>query len=246
MTQILNVTKDIHLAAEQKKVVSDVATDLQCIKKAIPELEEVVVRGGFFADIYFGTTPSDIDLFYSLKGTDKKMCRCDYIRSVIDKLELHVIKKRFDYDLENSFEKEPRHEPIERTVGLDSYHTDWMSMFCITDQAETWTNPTSFQFLCDNIYEVRYEGFIPWGFYPRNTDAKNYFLLYGYVLVRGLSHLQRRGHQPGPQFLELISRWEYLVSKIEEYGLYSKLENYAKSKIGSMEDVNKLIMKYAH
>lgn len=246
MTQIVNATIDIPLQVQQMEIIRDVADDLLVIQKSIPQIAEIVVRGGFFADIYYSKTPSDIDLFYSLKGKDRSICYCDEIRNVIDTLNLRVIKKLYLYDLENSYEKEPMLQPIERSVGFFSYHTDWLSMFCINPQSEIWTNTRSLELLRNGVHEIRYEGFIPWAFYPKSTDANNYFLLLAYEIVRGLAHIKRRGLKPGPHFVEHMSRWDFLVAKVKEYQLYDKLDRYAKSKCGSMEEVNQLIKIYGH
>src|SRR3989344_6698255 len=166
------------LTEKQEKTIKAVAHDLTTITDAIRGIE-IVIRGGFIPDLLLGTEARDIDLFYCItdrKGYYSTICHCDEIRAQIDKLKLLYIGKKYEYDLENSFEKEPRLKPIERTVGFFSYHTDWFSMFCIDKNGDIWTNIKTYDYLKNNNFEIRYEGSLPWAYYRRVTDSNDYYV----------------------------------------------------------------------
>jgi hypothetical protein len=218
--------------------------DLKTVKKAIPEIDEIIVRGGFTPDILLEKEPKDIDIFYCIKNKNGKYsvrCHCEEIRSKIDKLKLRYIGKKYNYDLENSFEKEPRLKPIERTAGFFSYHSDWLSMFCLDINGDIWTNKTTLNFFEKRIHEIRYEGFLPWAYYPKPTDSNNYYAALAYEIVRGLAYIQRRELKMGKLFSELVDNAPFILKKLSQAKEGEGIITYIKHKFGDSETLIKAI-----
>jgi len=187
MTKIIKCSDKISITPQQKKLIREVSNELRKIKKSFPSIDEIIIRGGFVPDILLGKEPKDIDIFYCIKdknGNYSIKCHCDEIRKQIDRLNLKFIGKKYKYDLENSFEKEPRLKPIQRTASFFSYHSDWLSMFCLDTNGDIWTNKTTFTYFKKRIHEVRYEGFLPWAYYPKPTDSNNYYASLAYEAIK--------------------------------------------------------------
>ena len=206
---IIDVTNE--LLTKKIEHIDVLAHDLRLIRKAIPELSSIVLRGGGAYDLLLGLEPSDIDLFYAFADNSTE-CKCEAIQSVINVLPLKYIKGK-DVDLENSYEKEPRLSPIERTVGHFSYHSDYNSMFVIDEEGRVWTNIRSLDYFKQGVYEINYAGFLPWAYYPHTGDSHNYFAFYCYITIRGLGYVIKRNLKVGPLFKELLSESRYILSQ---------------------------------
>jgi|GEM_PF-4084579 len=238
MNRIINCTNKLKLDLNQKKIIETVSGDLRNIKKAIPKMDEIIVRGGFTPDILLGKEPQDIDMFYCIKdrnGRYSVRCHCNEVRKKIDKLKLKYVGNKYDYDLENSFEKEPRLKPIERTAGFFSYHVDWLSMFCLNSDGNILTNKNTLNFFENRIHEIRYEGFLPWAYYPKPTDGNNYYVALAYEIVRGLTHIQRRKLKMGKLYSELVSNSEFILNKLSQVKEREEIITYIKHKFGNLE-----------
>jgi hypothetical protein len=238
MNRIINCTSKLKLDLNQKKIIETVSGDLKTIKKAIPEIDEIIVRGGFTPDILLGKEPQDIDIFYCVKnknGEYSVQCRCNKIRNKIDKLKLEYVGNKYTYDLENSFEKEPRLKPVERTAGFFSYHVDWLSMFCLNSNGNILTNKTTLNFFEKRIHEIRYEGFLPWAYYPKPTDGNNYYAALAYEMVRGLTHIQRRELKMGKLYSELVENAEFILKGLSQTKEKEGIKTYIKHKFGNLE-----------
>lgn len=216
-----------------KVVIQALASDLQQILKANSDLSDIVLRGGGAYDILLGLEPNDIDLFYSYKSKTSE-CKCEDVKNAIHGLTLSYIQGK-SIDLENSYEKEPRLEPIERTVGHFSYHSDYNSMFVIDQFENVWTNIHALKYFEQGVYEIRYEGMLPWAYFPHEGDSADYFASQCYNLVRGLGYIIKRRLTPGESFTELLLESEYLVEQGIQRDSNNRLKNYCAKKLPDKE-----------
>lgn len=232
--------------AINKNRIDAIATDLSLIKQKIPKINNIVLRGGAALDAIYNLDPNDVDLFYCHNDSSRENsseCICDDLRIKLDSLAFNYFDKS-TIDLENSFEKEPKLNPIDRTVGYFSYHTEYNSQFVIDNKGRIWTNKDALNFHLKNIYEVRFEGFFPWANFPREGDSKNYFAFHTNIIIRAISYINKRNLTPGPKTLLLLENANYILEKsIDVKGLdYFKL--YALSKIKSKEKLQQFIEKF--
>lgn len=230
MSNIINATS-VFVSEKNKNVVDKIAVDLSLIKRKLPEIERIIVRGGCVFDVIHNFEPNDIDLFYAIKeeGTFITECRCKMIRKIIETVPFRY----FDIgriDLENSFEKEPAFEPIERTVGFFSFHTDYTSMLALDENGDIWTNTDALEFILKGIYEVRYEGFVPWAYFPNKNDNHHYYSFFCYKLIRGVAHIAKRNLHPGPKFTEILHHAPTLIQNGLQERDQSKFIKYARKK----------------
>lgn len=229
-----------------KSKINAIATDLSLIKQKIPKINNIVLRGGAALDVIYNLDPNDIDLFYchsDSAGENSSECICEDLRIKLNTLAFNYFDKS-TIDLENSFEKEPKLNPIERTVGYFSYHTEYNSQFLIDHNGRILTNKDALNFHQKNIYEVRFEGFFPWAHFPREGDSKNYFAFQTNIIIRAISYINKRNLTPGPKTLLLLENVEYILEKsIEAKGL-DYFKPYALSKIKSKEKLQQFIEKF--
>lgn len=242
MKSIVNCTSKLKLNPSQKHILKTASMDLRKIKREIPTIDEIIVRGGFTPDILLEKEPQDIDIFYCVKNKNGKYsvrCHCNGIRNKIDTLNLKYVGKKYNYDLENSFEKEPRLKPIERTAGFFSYHSDWLSMFCLDIGGNIWANKTTLNFFEKRIHEIRYEGFLPWAYYSKPTDSNNYYASFAYEIVRGLAHIQRRKLEMGKLFSELVDNAPFILKELSQAKERKGIITYIEHKFGDLETLTK-------
>lgn len=237
---VINVTD--RLGAEHKKRLSEVGRDLTAIKSQSKNIRSIVLRGGAVVDILMHLAPNDFDLFYSYEedGKATSECKCDEVREAVNKAKFVYFDKD-KVDLENSYEKEPKAEPTERTCGLISYHTAFFSMFCIDEQGQVWTNEESWKDFKNLVYEVRYEGFLPWAFFPRSGDSPDYFAFHCRQLIRAVSYIHKRKLEAGQKLTSQFSQLPYFVDKSEEFKSLKYVSVYAKSKKLTNEMVGSVI-----
>ncbi|WKZ30092.1 MAG: hypothetical protein QY314_04810 [Candidatus Dojkabacteria bacterium] len=128
---IINATTRL-VSSQNSAIVSAIANDLQKINRAVPHIVDIICRGGCAIDVISGLEPNDVDLFYTYKenGQLATECKCDEVRAAFKNIEFSYFSGR-DIDVENAYEKEPRLSPIERTVGVFSFHTEYNSQFAI-------------------------------------------------------------------------------------------------------------------
>lgn len=213
MTNIINATK-ILVTPDNEAKIDELTYDLQLLKKGVTQLDQIVIRGGCVLDVLHNLEPNDIDLFYSIKENGKYVteCRCDIIRSLMKHLPFKYFSQK-NIDLENSYEKEPMFGPIERTVGLFSFHSDYNSMLALDEEGQIWTNTDTLKYIKDGIYEVNYAGFLPWAYFPQKNDNHHYYSFFCYQLIRGIAHIMKRDLKPGPTFLDIVEHAPLLVPR---------------------------------
>lgn len=233
-------------SAINKNRIDAIAKDLSLITQEIPRITNIVLRGGAALDAIYNLDPNDVDLFYSHKGPEgenSSECICEDLRTKLGNLSFNYFDKS-NIDLENSFEKEPKLNPIDRTVGYFSYHTEYNSQFAIDNKGSIWTNAEALYFHQKRIYEIRFEGFFPWAHFPREGDSKNYFAFHTNILIRAISYINKRELEPGPKTLLLLENAEYILEKsIEAKGL-DYFKNHAISKIKSKENLLRFVDKF--
>ncbi|MFH1601793.1 MAG: hypothetical protein ABIB61_02430 [Candidatus Shapirobacteria bacterium] len=235
---IFDCTKALKLSKTKKTNLKFVSLDLEQIKKRVPEIEKIVVRGGFVADLILGCSPCDIDLFYQIKdkktGEYSKKCHCSEIKKAIRKINFKI----FDWneiDLENSFEKPPLFDLIERTLGVFSYHTDFLSMFCIDEHGKIWSNKDSFYCLKNKILELNYAGFVPWSYFRKKHENFDFYSFPLYVITRGLAHISRRDLKPGKNFRLLLKQTPFLLANAKRGRDYKHVQNYMQKKLANVD-----------
>lgn len=238
----IKVTNKV-ISNKSNQTIKQIAHDLKLIKNAIPELKTIVLRGGCAVDILYDDSPNDIDLFYTFIKDNiiSQDCHCDYIQEKIKNLPFLFFNK-YNIDLENSYEKEPRMDPIGRTIGLFSYHTDYISMFCIDENGEVWSSEQSLHDFVNRIYEMRYEGRLPWAYFhgEQKKDDFGYYEFLTYIIIRGVGYITKRGLKPGEKFQEILRSSDFIIQKaIESKGLEG-FSNYAKKKILFPQEITKL------
>lgn len=229
-----------------QQVIHDIAHDLQLIKKLNPNIDQIIVRGGCALDVILGLEPNDVDLFYCYKTNDipTSKCVCDEVRKNIQSIKFKYLKNK-SIDLENSYEKEPYDNPIERTVGLFNFNTEYNSQFAIDINGNIWTNVEALKYHLNNVYEIRYEGCLPWAYFPREEDILNYFDFQFLMLIRGIGYIIKRSMIPGEKFLLLLSASEYLFDKSTKYIGIDKFKDLATKKIKNVENLNQFIESFA-
>lgn len=237
---IIDVTAKLDVKVRDK--VAKVAADLKEIKKAEPRIRCIVLRGGAVVDILLGVEPNDFDLFYSFEENGKtvKGCRCDEVRAGASKASLSYFDKD-KIDLENSYEKEPTAEPIVRTCGFISFHVDTFSMFCIDEGGHVWANVEAWGHFQDRIYEIRYEGLLPWAYFPREKDSNNYYYSLLHGIVRGIGYIGKRDLVSGAKFKLLVAHTPYFLRMSTEQTDLSRVRRYAKAKIGLYKSAEPVI-----
>lgn len=237
---IINITSQLDSRFNQ--LLIDIGSDLQSIKAQDKNIRNIVLRGGAIVDILLGLKPSDFDLFYSYEedGEVTGECKCDEVREALNRSKLVHFDKD-EIDLENSYEKEPKAEPIERTCGLISFHKDYISMFCIDEEGQVWTNTQGWECFKNKTYEVRYEGFLPWAYFPHKNDVNNYYSALARSIVRGIGYIGKRNLKPGDNFLILLSSTPYYVKKTQEQTNFEQIQKFALSKIGSFEVAKRVV-----
>lgn len=239
-TYIINITSKIDKKFLPK--VQIVASDLNKIALLEPRIKNIVIRGGAIADLLLGLEPNDYDLFYSFEENGQIVhdCRCDDVQKAVNKAKFEYFDAS-KVDLENSYEKEPYAEPIERTCGFISFHTGFANMFCIDQSGRVWTNRETWQYFQDKIFEVRYEGMLPWAYFPRPGDSKDYYAFLCYELIRAVSYMAKKGFRAGPKMTILFEHAPYLVEKgIERKGA-SYFTKVCKSKNVNKQTIQKVI-----
>jgi hypothetical protein len=235
---IIDATQEL-LNQKNKSAIHLISSDLRSIRTNNPKLASIILRGGGAYDLLLGLTPNDIDLFYSYTNKTSA-CECETVRKIILSCNLAYIAGK-DIDLENSYEKEPKLSPIERTVGHFSFHTDYNSMFAIDENASVWTNVHALKYFKDAIYEIRYEGFLPWAYFPHEGDSIDYYAFQCYMLIRGVGYLLKRNLTPGPLFKEMLFESEFLVKKGIEREGSTNLKKYRDKKIPNISAARNLI-----
>lgn len=231
---IIDVTDKLDVKVRDK--VAKAAADLKEIKKEEPRIRSLVLRGGAVVDLLLAVEPNDFDLFYSFEenGETVKACRCDEVRAAASKASLSYFDKH-KIDLENSYEKEPTAEPVVRTCGLISFHVDTFSMFCIDDEGRVWTNVETWDHFQGSVYEVRYEGLLPWAYFPREKDSNNYYYSLLHGIVRGVGYIGKRDLVAGAKFKVLVAHTPYFLAMSAEQTDLSSVRQYALAKVGSYE-----------
>lgn len=219
------------LAPELTRKVKLVASDLSMIAKIEPRVRQIVLRGGAVVDLMLGLEPNDYDLFYSFeeKGKTIEECRCSDVQTTVDKVAFKYFDKT-KIELENAYEKEPKAEPIERTCGLLSFHTSYISMFCIDQEGHVWTNTDTWNDFKSKVCEVRYEGMLPWAYFPRPGDSHDYYAFMCYELIRSISYMAKREFSAGEKLTTLIGYSTYFVTKGIEHKGAEGFKKYCKSK----------------
>ena len=126
---------------DNERNIALVAADLTTITQRIPQIKQIVLRGGGAIDVVSGKEPNDIDLFYSyfVNGKKIKKCVCEKIKNKMTGMSFQYLKDK-EIDLENTYAKEPRLDPINSTVGLFTYHTDYNSQLASYKNARVVTN----------------------------------------------------------------------------------------------------------
>lgn len=231
---VIDVTDKLDNSVQQKLRL--ISHDLLAIKTLEPRVRQLLLRGGAVVDLLFRLEPNDFDLFYSFEegGKTIEACRCDEVRKAVD----HADFKYFDktrIDLENSYEKEPKGEPLERTCDLISFHKDYISMFVVDEEGRVWTNIQSWDNYMNRVYEVRYEGFLPWAYFPHENDVDNYYSAFARSIVRGVGYIAKRNLSAGESFKVLLAHTPYYFDKTFEQTDPQRLRDFALSKIGSYE-----------
>lgn len=241
---VINATSALKNQTNEN-LISLVSYDLSLISEKIPQIKQIVLRGGAAVDIISGNQPNDFDLFYTYKTGDKltKKCVCKSIRNKIKDLPFKCLKSK-DIDLENSYEKEPRFNPIKRTVGQFSFHTEYNSQFAIDKDGQIWTNIDALKYHTNGIYEVCYENFLPWAYFPRKGDSQNYWSFQAYMLIRGIGYITTRNLTPGEKFMRMFNEYNRVIkSGLRATGL-TGFQEYAKSKIKTHQNFISFLEKY--
>lgn len=221
-----------------------IAQDLQAIVGLEPRVRQIVLRGGAVVDLLLGLEPNDYDLFYSFEEDGKTIedCRCSDVQKAVDVAEF----KHFDakkVELENAYEKEPKAEPIERTCDLISFHTSSVNMFCIDEEGHVWTNTETWQQFQNNICEIRYEGMLPWAYFPRPNDSHDFYAFMCFEIIRSVSYLAKRNFDAGPKLTILFEHAAYFAQHgIERKGA-GGFASYAKSKHVDALAIEKVVSK---
>lgn len=242
-TYIINVTDQLSPGLREK--FSKVGKDLTAIKAQSKNIRSIVLRGGGAVDILMDLVPSDFDLFYSYEESGEVItneCRCDEVREAVGRAKLIYFDKD-QIDLENSYEKEPRAEPLERTCDLISFHTDYLSIFVVDEKGDVWTNTQAWEYFQKKIYEIRYEGLIPWAYFPSENDVYNYYSTFSRSIVRGIGYMAKRNLKAGDNFKILLEHTPYYFEKTLELTDPERLKSLAKSKIGSYVVAERVIDK---
>lgn len=241
---VINATSVLKSQANEN-LISLVSYDLSLISEKIPQIKQIVLRGGAAVDIISGNQPNDFDLFYTYKINKKltKKCVCNSIRNKIKGLPLKYLKSK-DIDLENSFEKEPRLDPISRTVGLFSFHTDYSSQFAIDKYGHVWTNIDALRYHTNGIYEVCYESFLPWAYFPREGDSQNYWSFQAYMLIRGIGYTSTRNLIPGEKFMRMFGEYYRILKNGRKATAITGFQKYAKNKIKTHQNFISFLEKY--
>jgi hypothetical protein len=236
---ILNISS-IVINDNNREKVEKISSDLQLIKQQVPAIDKIVVRGGCAIDVIMGLEPNDVDLFYSYfeDGVHSSKCRCEEIKQQINDLPFKYFSEK-DIDLENSYEKEPMLDPIERTVSIFSFHTDFNSMFVIDEDGQIWSNRESLNAYLTNTFEVRYEGCLPWPYFPHEGDSQEYFSFLTYVMIRGIGYILKRNLKVGDKFHDLIKQSPFIISKGLNAHPKEKFREYAGKKIGEFTNAEK-------
>lgn len=238
---IVNASNEL-LNNSNRKTINRIANDLKLITASIPQIDNIVLRGGAAVDILSNIEPNDVDLLYSYLSEGKHTfdCVCKKVRDAIQNLNFEYINLK-NLDLENVYEKEPRLNPIERSVGIFSYHTEYYSQFVIDMNGCVWTNAIALDHYKNKQYEIRYEGFLPWAYFPQDTDTHDYWGFYTSIILRGIGYISKRDLVPGPNFMWLFKEYEYIIPKgIRILGL-EKLRAYALSKIKNQKTFLKFL-----
>jgi hypothetical protein len=228
---IIDVTEK--LSPEIRAQLLRIAADLRAIMSQEGRIDKIVLRGGAVVDLLLGRQPLDYDLFYCLKGSDNQShpgaCGCDEVTLAVSRSDLKYFK-RGKIDIENSKDKEPRLNPIERTCGLLSYHTDVISMMCVDSEGGLWANKEAWIDFNSRVYNLRFAGWLPWAYYPAPTDTPNFYHFYAGCLVRGLGYVARRDLEMGDSFVEALAYLPYFLGEIEADMGSDKLRGYAAAK----------------
>ncbi len=226
------------------KSLNLIAQDLESIVNLESRIRQIVLRGGAVVDLLLGLEPNDYDLFYSYEENGKTIeeCRCSDVQKAVDKTKFSYFDKQ-KVELENSYEKEPKAEPIERTCDLISFHTSSVNMFCVDQKGHVWTNKETWSQFQNNICEIRYEGMLPWAYFPRPNDSHDYFAFMCYEIIRSLSYLSKRNFNAGPKLTILLEHAPYFV----EHGILRKgqegFKKYSKGKGVTKEAIETVISK---
>jgi len=241
MSRIINATS-VLLNERNRPYIEALAADLRLISAKIHFIDQIVVRGGCILDIIYNLKPNDIDLFYSAKENRKwiTQCRCDEIRSLIRPLSFKYIAKRA-IDLENSYEKEPALDPVTRTVGLFSFHADYVSMLALDQDGQIWTNMDALRYIQSKVYEINYAGFLPWAYFPHRNDNHHYYSFFCYQLIRGIGYIRKRDLAPGARFMEIVRYAPILVERGIKEVDPRKFQKYASKKGLTLKVVKKFL-----
>lgn len=209
---IIDITDEIRSAFADP--LRQIAHDLSEIKRLEPRVKNIVLRGGAVVDLLMGLPPNDYDLFYSFEedGAIIKECRCADVKKAVEAADLHYIDSAL-VDLENSYEKEPFGEPTERTCGLISFHTTSFNMYTIDHHGRVWTNRETWAHFQAKVCEIRYEGMLPWAYFPRPGDSNDYFASICHEIIRALGYMIKRDLTPGPKLIILLEHAPYFAEQ---------------------------------
>lgn len=245
MDKLLKITPKIFpLVRTQKATLKQLALELGTIEKGIPEIDQIIARGGFLLDTILGATPNDIDLFYSLefpKSLGWQGCKCDEIKAEIKKLNLPLTGSR-KVDLGHILEGEIFFPPIEKCLGPFSHHIEMCTLLCLDSKGDLWTTEKAIYYLKNRIEENRPDAFLQHAYYPYSDNP--YYLnpntSYIRRVVRGLRMIHTKKYTGvGPNFLEFLENCEPIFRMIlssEEYKQAIKQEIQEKCSMMTMDD----------
>ncbi|MBI2414674.1 hypothetical protein HYV31_02435 [candidate division WWE3 bacterium] len=249
MYQTVKLTNQIKLNDLQKKVISDVAYDLNLIKTKVNFLDDIVVRAGFVADTLFNVEPHDIDAYYTTKeqiGVKFQKCRCDEIRNLIKDCNFKLMNTKYELDLGHSGEGELYIPPVAKMTGFFSHLWEVANMVCIDSNADVWGNKEAFDCITNRIHEIRFDGWLYYPYFIREFPHVDYYYYYANNCLRGLRTIFIKKYTGiGPNYKMLLENAKLILDYVVTVPEYKEeYRNYHKKKMYNMSlDDLKLALK---
>jgi len=238
LSPIKITSEKYQLNHKQIKIFTTLANELRNIEEKSKHVDQIIARGGFIIDTLLSVEPSDIDLFYSLKGNIID-CKCNEIKKEVESLHLPLLSQR-KVDLGHVLENEIFFPPVEKVVGPFSHHIDIPSMVCLDSRTNLWTNNLALTCLKEKAYEIRPFALLmhhKFPYSPENPYYLNFYTSYSRLMVRGLKMIHKKGYKKfGSNFLFFLENWPSVLEVVKSSDeLTQAIQNYIIEKCPGMK-----------
>ncbi len=240
---IIDCTDLLDIEPKIRDFFKEIGNKLKLIRSYDKDISDIGIAGGFVLDTLLKLSPSDIDLKYAIRdkfGNFDTTCRCDYIKTLVNKTGL----SKYEIDLGNIKENNNHifSSVKDKHLGIFSHHPEYISQFTLDEDGRIWGNRDSLNDYINKVYNPRIEGLLAWV----THEGKSYHEALALFLIRGFGYIRKRELSMGDRF-----RY-YLERAPEIFNIYSgekhdqeRIVKYFNKKVGSIENLSDMLVKHA-